>query len=146
MFSLPLHPQLVHFPIAFLILAAGLYIASAWKRELQIAAFIVHVAGVLACVAAILSGDADEHHAKAFPDLLEWHERLGMATAWSFGLMAVWSWLRRAKAKMWEQVLFALLYLGLLGMMAYGAHLGGEMVYEHGVGIEPVLSGPNGIR
>jgi uncharacterized membrane protein len=129
----------VHFPVALLLVAALFYIAAIWKKELTLTAFLLHLLGVVACIAAILSGDADEHHAKGIPGAEEMkglHETLGMVSAWVFGILAIWPFLRRNQARLVERLAFILVFMAACSVLAYGAHLGGRMVYEKGVGVE----------
>lgn len=142
---MPLHPLIVHFPVALLLVSALFYAASLWKKELSFPAFLLHLLGLLACLAAILTGDADEHHAEGIAgaaEMVSLHETLGTASAWGFGLLAIWPFLRRNNARLAERIAFIIVFFAACSVLAFSAHLGGRMVYEKGVGVHQQLTSP----
>jgi uncharacterized membrane protein len=138
-----LHPALVHFPIALLI-AAGVFYGAARFREaatMYRAGWLLHLAGLVSVVVAVLSGNAAQGDLVLTPSLeadLKTHQLLGYATLWVFALLAVWQYLRQGRGQPREQWLFLMVYWLGLGLMAYGAWHGGHMVYAHGAGVAPV--------
>jgi len=135
-----LHPAIVHFPIALLIAAGGFYLAARFREQATFyrAAWLLHVAGLAGSIAAVLTGRSAEGNltlTSALEGLLENHQLLGYATAWLFALLAIWQYLRQGRGPVLEQWLFISAYFLALGVMAYGAWLGGQMVYQHGAGV-----------
>lgn len=139
----PIHPLVVHFPIALLIVAAVAYVFSvATRREgFWVLGLFLHMLGVVGAIAAFLSGNSAESsivHTAEIHDMVELHEMLGMISMWAFGLMAVWSFMRRESKLLWEKALYCLVFCGLAGMLAWNGHLGGRLVYEKGAGVAPM--------
>ena len=134
-----IHPILVHFPLALLMasfLVEGL--ALALRRP------VLHVVslwnlgmGVLGAVGAVLSGRqamAMAKHSMEIYEVMGIHERVGYLVLLGGVLILAWRVLLRDSGgprSRWA----AWLALGMVcAGMAYGAHLGGRMVYEFGVG------------
>jgi uncharacterized membrane protein len=140
---MPLHPSIVHFPIVLLILAGGCYVAHLFVKghKLDLIAFFLHAGGLLGCVAAILTGDYAESNMIQTPEIhemVELHEQLGMLSAYAFGILGVWAFLRQKSKVKPERILFVILFVGVVGMMGFSAHIGGRMVYEEGAGVLPM--------
>lgn len=136
----PVHPMVVHLPVAcWLLTAASDAAALALDRP-----FFWHVAAILSLVGivfgavAAMFGAADLGRIKGRPDV----QRIGiihaslMGTAWLGSLIALIlrldeMWLTLVPAPMAVPVLDAAVVLVLLA----GAYFGGEMVYGRGVGV-----------
>lgn len=139
----PLHPLIVHFPIVLLIAAAVFYLLSLIRPENGFGktGFYLHAAGLLFSIAAILTGDYSESNivqTNAIHELVELHELLGMMSTWGFGLLALWVFLRQKSNIAIEKIVYVVIFWMVIGVLAYSAHLGGRMVYEHGAGIAPM--------
>lgn len=138
---MPLHPLVVHFPIVLIITAGVFYFLSLFIKDQNFAriAFYLHVAGILGALAAIFTGDSAEHaltNAEAIDALVDKHEAMGQLSTWGFGLLGVWAYLRQQSNIRTEKIVYITVFWALVGLMAYSAHLGGQMVYEHGAGVE----------
>lgn len=139
----PLHPRLVHFPIA--LLATGSIVALVyllgWRRAaLPMAAWLMLFLGWLGIFAAIVSGLVDRNTAPNDPAILA---VMNPHTAAGFGLLIVYGLLLyerlRAPAvldqprrRAW---LIGLLLAGLALLVLEG-WLGGKLVYDLGVGVQ----------
>ena len=138
-----LHPQTVHFPIAFLVLAGIFYVvpffsADSWFRR---GGLVLHIAGLAGMVLAIITGtlaEAEIVHTARIDALYRNHELLGYAALWLFAMLLVWRYLREKQAKTRENVLFVFVFWAMIGVTGYSAHLGGKMVYEEGAGVAPM--------
>lgn len=136
----PIHPMLVHFPIA--LLSAAVFfdlLGSKWRPEdCRVASFYTLVLGFAGAGASVISGgmaeDAAEH--SGVPErAIELHEVLGFATFWIFAALlglrvAAWlGWIR-------EQGMIARL-LGIAGVvvMLVASYYGGSLVYDYGAGV-----------
>ena len=137
-----IHAFIVHFPIVFILLSGVLYIWSALKEDIlhQEWAFKGHLLGVITMMLAVLSGNAAEQalvRTASIQPLVSQHEILGYTAAWGFALLALWYYLYSPKKGVW-QILYIVLFVLLVGVMSYSAHLGGKMVYQQGAGVEPM--------
>lgn len=142
MLSLPqesAHPLVVHFPIALLTAALALDgLAFALKRpQLHRVALWNLSLGTLGAGAAVWTGyQAAEiaKHSFEIHQVMELHRKLGIATLTLGLLTAAWRLWKRDQLGRRARGLTVVALLGMLGTLAYGAHLGGRLVYEFGVG------------
>ncbi len=133
------HPLIVHFPIALLLAAVfldllaltlrrpGLHRVALWNLSL----------GTVGAAVAVLTGLQAEDIAKHSFEIwkvMGLHERLGITTL-ILGLMATAIRLRyRDQLTPRTRLLSLLIMLAITSTLAYGAFLGGRLVYEFGVG------------
>lgn len=134
-----LHPLVIHFPIAFLMGAALLYIA-AWllkNERFAHSAFVLLLLGALSLAAAVAMGLYAEEGVmlslSVREQLLEQHEAYMLATLGLCTALTLWAVLARPFPKR-SRALFLFLYLAMIGVMALGADFGGRMVYDYNAG------------
>lgn len=143
-----LHPQVVHFPIAFMVVYALLEITGilSGKEFFQKAAYLFLFLGVLTAVLAVITGNQAAEIASKWKEkgaviptkLISEHEEFATITMWYFtGLLALRTFLfLKKKFRGTVQYLFILLaVIGLYLVYQTGDH-GGKLVYDHGVGTE----------
>lgn len=140
---MPLHPSIVHFPPVLLLTAGVLYwIGIVGRRpQLEVVGFCLHAAGLVAAVAAIFTGDFEADRLSLAPALaaaVERHETWVTFATYGFGLLGIWAFARQNTRHRAEKVAFAAAFTVLLIGIAFGAHLGGTMVYEKGIGVAPM--------
>lgn len=141
----PIHPIVVHFPIALLCAAVAFdALASRWPAGgLRETSLYTLLAGVMAAGLAVVTGGMEEDLAKqagAPESVLELHESLGTVTLVFFvvllGLRLVmqWGWLKEIRA--------LTLGLGAIGIiiLALTGYWGGDLVYTYGIGVKAVMS------
>ncbi|MGY6275127.1 DUF2231 domain-containing protein [Methylomonas sp. MgM2] len=132
----PIHPMLIHFPVAFLLGLVGADLAYLYTTDpfwMRVGLWLAGL-GSLGGWLAGLAGLVDL--------LLVWHIR-NLIIAWSHALLAVmtlalasFNWLLRVSAEngfsLWS------LYVSLLtaAMISVTSVLGGQMVYGHAVGVK----------
>ncbi len=133
------HPLVVHFPIALLMTSVALELAAlALKRPGLHRIGLWNLAlGTAAAGIAVLTGLRAEDVAKhsfEIAQVLEVHERLGIST-FVLGLLSVsWRLARRDRLTPRARAVTMVLMGAMLGTLTWGAHLGGRLVYEFGVG------------
>lgn len=135
-----LHPSLVHFPLAFLPLAAGVDLltprrgrALARGDRLGKALWWMTVgSGLVAGLAGLAASQEVKARDEPVRDMM-WLHGAGNVVVLTGALgMALWRRTHRASSGQ------ALLGLLATGVSLYTAYLGGEMVYTHGVGVDPM--------
>ncbi len=147
-----LHPLIIHFPIALLLVAPllillGAVVAPRKARGLFTAALILLALGTISVFVAMESGEAAGRLAERTPEInavLEHHEHLAeslrvlstISTVLFAALLLVPVFLRRTPSRVTTTVLplvFLTLYLPVAGALVNTAHNGGRLVHEFGV-------------
>ena len=140
---LKLHPAIVHFPIALLLLAGLFGVISVfanrefWK-DLTVKFLIT---GVILTPLAVLSGVMEVlhlRHNEAIHKLLTIHQYNGFAILAFYLLLLGWYWFRRKVIGNREYIPFVFcLFLGSM-LVLYQGYVGGEMVFREGAGVKPM--------
>lgn len=133
------HPLVVHFPIALLMSGVGLEgVALAITRPgIHRVALWNLTLGTVGAGAAVLSGlraEAVAKHSFEIWTVMALHKRLGIATLSLGAIVAGWRLIRRDRLSSRMRLALLSLSLIMLGTLSWGAHLGGRLVYEFGVG------------
>jgi len=141
----PIHPIVVHFPIALLCASVAFdALASRWPTGgLRETSLYTLLAGVMAAGLAVVTGGMEEDLAKragAPESVLELHEGLGQVTLVIFvvllglRLAMQWGWLKEIRS--------LTLGLGAIGIVILGltGYWGGELVYVYGIGVKTVMA------
>jgi uncharacterized membrane protein len=135
-----LHPMLVHFPIALLIISVLFdVIGVAFKRDsLREGALWLLVLGLLGGLGAVLSGGMAEEVAEKAgiaKALLERHETWAFVTMGIFGVLFVWRlFLRNHFTALTLAIYLVIASIGI-GTLGVTGYFGGDLVYEHGAGV-----------
>ncbi len=136
--NMELHPALVHFPLVLLPLSAAIDLIAGplGKREWHPLAFAVLVAGTLSAIGSVVSGNdaaASNRADGSIAILIERHEDWATASLFLCLLIALGRLpfqLQGRDPRIWA--IAALLASVVLWIAAY---FGGELVYDHGVGV-----------
>jgi uncharacterized membrane protein len=134
------HPAFVHFSVAFLVVgglceSVGAFVGNERARRFGNALILL---GVLSLLATVVTGylavNSIElpHGATAEVDR---HEKVGWLVAAVFVAGLFWKAWFRGELPQEHRIPHALLLLLGVGLVVYGALLGGEMVYLNGVGV-----------
>jgi uncharacterized membrane protein len=141
----PLHPAIIHFPIALGLVALlfELLARHPRARNLEAAAGLLIALAALGSVAAVLSGQVARDEAvvpAAVVPLLARHEDVGELAMWL--LLAVAAGRLVLAWRGWFKGIVPWVYLlaatAVVGAVAYNGYLGGKMVFDHGLGTGPV--------
>ena len=156
MFQLPdpLHPAIVHFPIVLLLIGAVGTVISVFTERWNVRKWtaLVLIAGALGAFAATWSGNQAKETIGTLTEsaekLLDNHEELAETArniavfAGVLGLVSAFVNLKGALRPM-ATVATAVMSLICVYYIVEAAHLGGKMVYQHGVGTASVANSPN---
>ncbi|MFH2056273.1 MAG: DUF2231 domain-containing protein [bacterium] len=135
------HPYLVHFPIALFVCAVVCELVALLKhsRLFSQTALLTSIGAAGFCVLAVISGliaKTATPLAGEIHQVVESHETFGygvLACTLVFAALKSWSYVtgRRKFAE-------TLIGVGLIGLLllVLTSHEGGELVYEHGVGVK----------
>jgi uncharacterized membrane protein len=136
MLSAPLHPLIVHFPIALLIFGVIAQFIALWKKDFfeKIALYLM-ASGFVTGILSYITGDGAESFAvkqkgDIIRSLVHTHETYAMVTMIIFGIVLAIKILHLLK---WTPKLTPIvLVLCVAGVITLGftGHYGGKMVYE----------------
>ena len=142
---IPIHPIIVHFPIALIISTLifgvlALMVKSNGDKFSTVFKWNLYFGSITSLIAAI-SGFHEEKnliHNNAIHELLTVHELLGYIITGIFIVLSLWLIIRNSVLKGLEiKLILLILFIGVV-IMTYSSHLGGKMVYEHGAGVLPM--------
>lgn len=142
---IPIHPRIVHFPVALLIAAAIFGILALIlknKRRKFIGLLIWNLAfGVIGAFFTIISGLREAKtlvHNDKIHGIMKTHELFGYIFSGVFLILLVWMIIRESKMRLREFTSIVILLVLTSGLLVFGAHLGGRLVYEEGAGVLPM--------
>lgn len=135
---LPIHPKLVHFPIALFFTALGFEILSLVFRKdsFHKTAFYLFVTAVLASVIAVRSGLWEAARLHLNHPVLARHRTFGLWTMWVSVVSLPVLWVLKVFNPKIFQFVFIIVLLGIAGLVTVTSHFGGDMVYEYGAGMK----------
>ncbi|WKB34820.1 DUF2231 domain-containing protein [Terrilactibacillus sp. S3-3] len=146
MLSSPLHPLLVHFPIALLLLGTVVQFLAIWKPNFfsNMAFFILSV-GFLSGIVTYLTGDGAEdfartHWGNAYRSVIETHQAYATATLVLFGAAVGLRIFMHYFKKSYLLPLVLVLCLAGSAALALTGYYGGKMVYEQSHTVHTVLA------
>lgn len=134
----PLHPKVVHFPIALFMTALGLESLS-WitkKPFFHQCAVCLYVLAALMTPLIVRTGLWEAERLNLSHPLLDQHQKYALWTMW-FSLMSLpllWFFFKGYKKVFRTLFIISLLVVAVL--VTFTGDKGGKMVYEYGVGIE----------
>jgi uncharacterized membrane protein len=139
---MPLHPMLVHFPIA--LFTSYIIFEILWmifqKDWLKNSSVLLLFLGLIFVVPSILSGEASAENfenVSTLEELIEAHETFAKLTGITFFIALILKviLIRTGKFNLKTNlIVFAISLIGMFFLIQTGLK-GGELVYKHGVGI-----------
>ena len=147
---LPVHPALVHLPIAFVLLSVAADLsARLTKLEPRRAAFRTVgfwslIAGLVGGLLTIAAGYLDLNRAALTPEtheLVDLHETIGWILAATLVILCAWRWLIWHRGQMTINTAYLVAAFLVLGITLFQGWYGGEMVYAYGAGVAPTGQG-----
>ncbi len=136
-FLIPLHPKLVHFPIALLTTALVFELLSRLfrKNELSRAAVLIYVFAAILAPMVVYSGWWEQTRLHLHHPVLTQHRTFALLTMWTalVSLPILW-FLHRWSSRAFKNFFLVLLIILTITVTITG-YLGGKMVYEYSVGV-----------
>lgn len=137
-FLIPIHPKVVHFPIALFITALALDLMSFVfrKKEFHQSAIYLYVGATLLTPLIVRTGIWEVERLHLSHPLLTEHSVMAQRTMWVSLMSLPVLWFIRKEFTQYFRILFIVILLSVSAIVIYTGHLGGKMVYEYGVGVE----------
>ena len=137
-FLQPIHPKIVHFPIALFMTALGLdFVSLILKKEsLHKTALHIYVIAALMTPLVVRTGIWEEERFHLSHPVLDLHRLFALWTMWISLMSLPVLWFIKQKFQKFFRVLFMILLIGIAGLVTLTGHNGGRMVYEYGVGVD----------
>ncbi len=134
-----IHPILVHFPIAMIIVGICLDFFQVFKHRSLSASKGVWVWIVAAVGAALAVATGPEQDARGNTTLLDTHQNFADATTWVVFILVAWRiwimWRGNRGFKRWSLVTYLMLAVASGGLVLATGYYGGMMVYDQGIGV-----------
>ncbi|MCB9772643.1 MAG: hypothetical protein H6754_08870 [Candidatus Omnitrophica bacterium] len=133
----PIHPKLVHFPIALVISAMGMQgLGCLFRKDfLRNGALLMLILGVLSMSVVMWSGLLEAERLHLNHPVLTAHKQFAFAAMWSSLVALPILWVLRSKNIKIFQIVFLIVLIIVSSLLGLAAHQGGRMVYEYGVGV-----------
>ncbi len=133
-----LHPLMVHFPLVFLLIAAGMQIALMFfkSKPFNITIIVLTVVGFITGYLSTTVFHAHPSHniSPAAHELFEEHERLATITLWLSGIASVIKLAGLFIHRKWIEIVALLFLVGSAVTVSLAGHHGAELVYKQGIG------------
>ena len=136
----PMHPALVHLPIAFVVLSflADIFAKITNRESLRHVGFWALIAALLGGIVTIAAGYWDMNHAALSGethDYVDLHLKIGWALAAGLIVLTIWRWRIRQQARRVVTAPYLVAALIVFTVTMFQGWFGGEMVYSHGAGV-----------
>lgn len=140
----PLHPALVHLPIAFVILSviadfcARLFKAEPRRARFRTIGFWSLVAALIGGVLTIGAGYLDMNRLALQPEtdqMVDLHMDIGWTLAAGLAVLTAWRWLIWHRGQMTINTAYLVAGSLVLALTLFQGWYGGEMVYSYGAGV-----------
>lgn len=134
----PLHPKVVHFPIALFITASGLEVLN-WitrKKLFHQCAVCLYVLAALMTPLIVRTGLWEAERLHLSHPLLDQHQKYALWTMWGSLMSLPVLWFLFKKYLKAFRFVFVLCLIAVSVTVTLTGDKGGKMVYEYGVGTE----------
>lgn len=136
----PIHPALVHLPIAFVVLSvvADLLARVTQRRSLRHVGLWSLLAALVSGGISIAAGYWDMNRAALNPEThayVDLHLKVGWTLGTALFVLSIWRWRIRQQARRVVTKPYVVAALLLFALTMFQGWFGGEMVYSHGAGV-----------
>lgn len=143
-----IHPLIIHFPIAFILLAPLVDLASYFGKGSQWLQRTAHLLYILSAVTTFPAYLAGKSAAKFVTDpntfvTLASHADRALATLNLVTILAIiriFVWVKQSDSGHWLQICSTILGFGALVLVTLTADQGGRLVYQYGVGVHNAIA------
>lgn len=142
----PIHPVVIHFPIALLVLsvAADFFGYIFQSASLQNTGWWSLVGAAIGAAVAVAAGLYDMNREEIKPEAhsqVHKHMKVGYVVLAVIAGLTIWRWLIYANNDFALNWLYLILAILILGLTLFQGWLGGELVFAYGVGVAPTGQG-----
>lgn len=136
----PIHPDFVHFAIAFVVVAFGADLLGAVRHRPRVLGFgwaclLLGLGGTAATIFSGLSDMDRAHLNRETHALVELHLRIGIVVGASVLGLTVWrGWIAKAGPTAQRMGPFLVCFALVVGLLSFQGWFGGELAYAHGAG------------
>jgi uncharacterized membrane protein len=139
--QIPIHPAMVHFPIALITIALLYELLNfiVRKKEFEIVSKWVLLFGAIGAVFAVISGllaETSAEHTEAAHQIIEMHKLIGILVTITAIILSAWRIFVKETLFYKYRIIYVVLFILVFIFMGIGASLGGKLVYEYGVGVK----------
>ena len=137
-YLIPLHPRMVHFPIALFVTAFTFDILSLFfrKESLHKAAINMYVFAALLTPVVVRTGLWEEERFHLSHPVLDKHRLFAFWTMWVALMSLPVLWFTKKEMPRYFRFLFLFFLTAVVVFVTLAGYNGGRMVYEYGVGME----------
>jgi uncharacterized membrane protein len=152
---LPVHPALVHLPIAFVLLSvvadqtARLAKSEPRRAAFRAVGFWSLIAALIGGALTIAAGYLDMNRAALAPEtheLVDLHETIGWVLGILLVMLSAWRWLIWHRGQMTINTAYLVAAFLVLAVTLFQGWYGGEMVYAYGAGVAPAGQGTESVQ
>ena len=141
LFPRTIHPMVIHFTIAFIFLTAFVGVIGIFRRKdvfFAKAFFFMLFISIVATLAAGVAGVISESYLKDIPNSVggafETHKNSGEITGVLLVIAFAFQWLKQRKVLGISMIALLISLISVITVSVAG-HLGGNAVYDHGLGV-----------
>ena len=137
-YLIPLHPKIVHFPIALFVTALVFDSLSLIMRKeaLHKTALNMYIFAALLTPIVIRTGLWEEERLHLNHPVLDMHRIFALWTMWVSLMSLPVLWLAKKGIPKYFRFIFLVFLFGVVTFVTFASHNGGRLVYEYGAGIE----------
>ena len=134
----PLHPKVVHFPVALFITALfleGIHLVN--KKDIwHQSAVILYVMAAIITPFVVRTGIWEAEKTGIHHPVLDFHRQFALWTMWLSLMSLPVLWIFFRERPRWMKPVFVCLLIAVAICVTLAGHYGGTMVYEYGVGTD----------